>query len=46
MAEKLKKERSNSLWAEAWRRLRKNRMAMTALAVMLLLIPMTMTPTT
>ncbi len=38
MAEKLKKERSNSLWAEAWRRLRKNRMAMTALAVMLLLI--------
>lgn len=38
MAKKLKKERSNSLWAEAWRRLRKNRMAMTALAVMLLLI--------
>lgn len=33
-----KKERSNSLWAEAWRRLRKNKMAMAALIVMVLLI--------
>lgn len=38
MAERRKQERNNSLWAEAWRRLRKNRMAMLALGVMILLI--------
>lgn len=31
-------ERNNSLWAEAWRRLRKNKMAMAALIVMVVLI--------
>lgn len=39
MADRRKKrERSNSLWSDAWRRLRRNKMAMAALAVMIILI--------
>lgn len=39
MADRRKKrERNNSLWADAWRRLRRNKMAMAALAVMIILI--------
>lgn len=32
------KEKKNGLWAEAWRRLRKNRMAMIALVVLILMV--------
>ena len=39
MADRRKKrERNNSLWADAWRRLRRNKMAMAALTVMIILI--------